>query len=401
MIAPNNDALPRVCVVVPTYNNCGTLGEVIRQVRRFVPDTIVVNDGSTDDTADVLGRLGDIVVLTHERNRGKGEALANGFHRAIAAGFTHAITLDADGQHVADDLPKFLQAVRSHPEALIVGSRDLTGKGRRLKSRLLRAHSNFWVWLATGQWVPDTQSGYRAYPLHKIAGLKRKCRKYDFEVEILVRAIWTGVPVVRAPVRVEYGPGSTSHFRPLRDFALVFQLNCCLLTQRLLLPAAVRSAAQLKTSRAGAVLRDAWGAMWREIVRGCDTPGRFAAAIGLGVLCGILPIWGFQIATALIVAQRLRLNKPLTVAASNVSFPAMIPFILYASLMTGRLVLMRDTDGLAGQAALTPTTAWAYATEYLVGSILLATLAGFAAFLISLVLARVVGRLLGKRQQCH
>lgn len=399
MTDPRKDSAARVCVVVPTYNNCATIGELIPQVRRFVPDIIVVNDGSTDDTADVLAKFGDISVVTHESNRGKGEALASGFGRAIDMGFTHAITLDADGQHLADDIPKFLEAIEMQNDAIVVGTRDLIGGGRPLKSRLLRTNSNFWVWMETGQWVPDTQSGYRAYPLHDIVKLRRKCRKYDFEIEVLVRAIWSSIPVACVPVHVRYGPRSESHFRPLRDFMLVTHLNACLMLQRLLLPAPVRAAVQFDGTREVPLWRRVLVALLQCVVAGCKTPGRFASAIGLGVMMGILPIWGFQIAAAVIVAHHLRLSKPLMVAASNVSFPLMIPVILYASLITGRFVLTDNTSRAGEQAGLTTATIWNYATEYLVGSIILAVLAGLAAFVASLILARVIRRFAGKSQQ--
>ena len=115
---------------------------------------------------------------------------------------------------------------------------------------------------------------------------------------------------------------------------------------------------------------------------------------------GILPIWGFQIVAAAIVAHRLKLNKALTIAASNVSFPVMIPLILYVSLMTGRYVLMGNIDQWGEQASLTTATVWNYATEYLIGSVLFAMFAGLVAFVISLVLVRVIRRLLRKRRQC-
>lgn len=396
----HSDSPPHVCIVIPTCDNCGTVGEVVRHVEQFAENVIVVNDGSTDDTAGVLEGLEGITVVTHKSNRGKGEALASGFVRAAGMGFTHAITLDADGQHLADDLPGFLEAITLQPDALIVGTRDLSGRGRPLKSRLLRANSNFWVWLETGKWVPDTQSGYRAYPLQKILDLKRRCHRYDFEVEVLVRAIWAGVPVAWIPVRVEYGPGSTSHFRPCRDFALVFHLNGCLLLQRVFLPGPVRAAIERGDVHRGHLLRDILSAWWQGIADGCEAPGRFASAVGLGVMFGILPIWGFQIAAAVIVSDRLKLNKPLTVVASNVSFPAMIPLILYLSLMTGRLVLMGNVDRWGEQASLTTSTVWDYATVYLVGSVVLAMCAGLATYVISLVLARVARCFLRKRQQC-
>ncbi len=166
-------------------------------------------------------------------------------------GFTHAVTMDTDGQHLASDIPKFLKAIEEHPEALVVGVRDLVGGGARLRSRLLRGNSNFWVFVHTGRWVRDTQSGFRAYSLAAMAALRLVCRRYDYEVEALVKGLWAGVPVVEVPIEVRYGTGSPSQFRPVRDFWLVTHLNGCLLTQRLFLPASLRRVYHLKSFRAG------------------------------------------------------------------------------------------------------------------------------------------------------
>ncbi len=142
--------------------------------------------------------------------------------------------MDGDGQHLAGDLPKFLAMMERDPGTLVVGRRDLSGGGKRLKSRLLRAHSNFWVWVLTGKWVGDSQCGFRAYPLDAILELPLKKQKYDFEIEVLVRALWAGTPIREVPIAVNYVPGSKSHFRPFRDFWLVSVLIISLLWQRII-----------------------------------------------------------------------------------------------------------------------------------------------------------------------
>lgn len=380
----------RVCVVMPTYNNAATLRTAIQNATSVLPNIIVVNDGSTDATAELLKVIPDIEIVTHAHNMGKGAALADGFARALELGFTHAVTMDTDGQHLSSDLPKLLGTIKENPEAMILGVRNLAGSGRRLKSRLLRANSNFWVWVLTGHWVPDTQCGFRIYPLSRIRTLLLKTRRYDFEVEVLVKSMWTGTPVVTIPVGVQYDRGSESHFRPVVDFALVAHLNGCLLAQKIFLPVSLRQAMHLKSFAEGDRLRNSWKLTKASVIEKCSTPSVFAVSIGIGVCLGILPIWGFQIAAAIVVSHQLRLSKALTVTASNISFPAAIPFILLASLLLGRFVLTGHIDRSLSHGELNQVNIWNYAVEYLIGSIILAILAGGVAGILSFALARVL-----------
>jgi len=397
----HSDAAPRVCVVLPSYNNAPTLGDVLDALLEVTPDVIVVDDGSTDGTVDVLRRFPGVAVERHERNRGKGAALATGLARAAELGFTHAITMDADGQHSAADVPKLLAAVAEHPEAIVVGVRDLVGGGARLKSRVLRAHSNFWVLLHTGRWVHDTQSGLRAYPLEPVLELRLKTRRYDFEVEVLVKAMWSGVPVVEVPVSVCYGTASRSHFRPVRDFWWVSHLNGCLLTQRLVLPASLRGVVHRKSFHKEGTLRRAAAVVRGAVLQETGSAGAFAACIGLGVCLGILPIWGFQIAAAVLVAHKLKLSKPLVVAASNISIPVMIPLILWLSLVAGQFALSGRLDFSLAREGVSLITVWAYALEYVIGAVVLAMVAGLAATLVAYVLARVAVAVWRRRHACE
>lgn len=382
------DSRPRVCALLPSYNNAQTLAGVIRAVQAFLPDVLVVNDGSTDGAAEVLKGFPGIAVVTHPVNQGKGGALAGGFARAQELGFTHAVTIDTDGQHVLAALPAFLEAIARHPQALIIGVRDLAGAGRRRKSRLLRVNSNFWTWVETGRWLRDTQSGFRAYPLAAVRSLILTRRKYDYEIESLVKAMWAGVPVVELPVRVEYGPGSKSHFRPLRDFGLVARLNLSLVAQRLLMPGVLRRVVHQKAFRARPLRQSVPGLLGEAVAREYASPASFGAAVGVGVFFGIAPIWGFQMAAAAVAAHFLRLSKAVALIASNISIPVMIPFILYASLLLGRLVLTGHVDYALRVADLSLAVIGQCLVEYLVGSLLLALLAGALSGLLAYSLAR-------------
>ena len=228
-----------ICVVIPTYNNEGTIADVVRRALRQCHDVIVVSDGCTDGTLDILRGIGGITLVAYERNAGKGTALKRGFLKAIEMGFSYAITLDADGQHFPEDIPLLLQANQKHPGALIVGQRmELDKVERSGGSKFANAFSNFWFAVQTGHYLRDTQTGYRLYPLKKLplqlsiinCQLSIILPRYEAELELLVIASWHGVKIVSTPVGVHYPPPEerVSHFRPFRDFARIFVLNTVL-----------------------------------------------------------------------------------------------------------------------------------------------------------------------------
>lgn len=216
----------KVCVIIPTFNNEGTLATVIEGVSRYTDQIIVVNDGSTDDTMAILSRC-DVVTVSYPGNKGKGYALRKGFENAVQTGYDYAITIDSDGQHYADDLPLFLAALKDHPEAIIIGCRNMEQSSVPGKSSFGNKFSNFWFRVETGLQMSDTQSGYRLYPVKLLNGFRFITRKYEFEIEVLVRAAWSGIGITQVPVRVYYAEKEKriSHFRPFRDFTRISILN--------------------------------------------------------------------------------------------------------------------------------------------------------------------------------
>jgi glycosyltransferase involved in cell wall biosynthesis len=215
------------CVIIPTFNNANTLDTVINDVRKYVGEIIVVNDGSTDKTSDVLSACGGITVINYKPNKGKGYALRLGFRCAVSMGFRYAITLDSDGQHMADDIPLFLNEIQQSPDSLIVGSRLLLQENMPGGSTFANKFSNFWFRLQTGVNMPDTQSGFRLYPLNKIADMHFITNRYEAELEMLVRAAWRGINLINISIRVYYPPMEqrVSHFRPYTDFFRISVLN--------------------------------------------------------------------------------------------------------------------------------------------------------------------------------
>lgn len=223
-----------VCAVIPTYQNAKTLLKVVADVHRVVDTVFVVDDGSNDGTAALLdkatGNERPEKVLTHPKNCGKGAALKTGLTYARQQGFRYAVTVDADGQHRADDIPALLKAVEEEPDALAIGSRGLQHENMPAKSTFANRFSNFWFALQTLQRLPDTQNGLRVYPLRRLHGLRWISARYEAELTLLVFSAWAGVKLLPVPVSVYYPPRDqrVTHFRPGRDFTRISVLNTLL-----------------------------------------------------------------------------------------------------------------------------------------------------------------------------
>lgn len=376
-------------VVIPTYNNDRTLGGVIAGVRRYCADIFVVNDGSTDRTAEVLASTEGIRTIAYARNRGKGYALRCGLRAAREAGFRYALTIDSDGQHYPDDIARFIERIERRPDTLLIGARNLTADNMPARNTFANRFSNFWYLVETGRRLEDTQSGFRLYPLRRLGRLRSLCSRYEFEVEVIVRAAWRGVEVENIPVRVYYAPEGerVSHFRPLRDFTRISLLNSVLVLEALLFYYPWRFFRALTRENIRRFIR-------RNITRSPESNARLAAAMGWGVLCGILPIWGYQMIFAGVSAHFMRLNKLVAIVFSNISIPPMIPFILYGSYWLGGRI-----TGLPVELTLAEVTLRRMAeclAQYLAGSVALAVVAGAVVWAVSWCAMTLL-----KRTPCH
>ncbi len=219
--SPGKQTGPRFAFVIPVYNHPDSVAEVIRKALSSGLPVFVVDDGSTDRTPESIRSVKGATVLSHTVNRGKGAALLTGFTAAAASGADYAITLDADGQHDPTQAPRLMEAARSRGRAMVVGCREgMDDPSIPWTSRFGRKFSNFWVWAAGGPGLSDTQSGYRVYPIPESLRLGTLARRFAFEVEVLVLARRKKIPVLQAPVSVDYKPGGKriSHFRPFVDF---------------------------------------------------------------------------------------------------------------------------------------------------------------------------------------
>jgi len=327
----------RCCVLIPTYNNCLKLAQVIDDVLCYNDQVIVVNDGSTDDTLEILSRYPDLEVVSYPQNAGKGRALCKGFERARKLSYCYAITMDSDGQHQASDLPVFLEKLQSHPNSLIVGARNMGQAGAPGTSNFGHRFSNFWYKLETGIDLPDTQSGYRLYPLEALMDMRFFTNRYEFELEVLVRAAWKGIPVMSVPIRVVYPDDRITHFRLVADFARISLLNIVFVPLALLWYRPLLLLRSLKKKN----LRELYHTY---ILSSKDSNVKIASSVALGLFMGVAPVWGYQLIVLIFVAHLLRLNKVIAVVAAHISIPPMIPVIIYVSYQIGGLMVAQPAQ---------------------------------------------------------
>jgi glycosyltransferase involved in cell wall biosynthesis len=240
MQARNDD---KFCVVIPAYNHERTVAEVARQALKLNLPVFVVDDGSSDTSYVRIKNLKGVRVLRHFRNLGKGAALMTGFTEAVKADMNWAITLDADGQHNPMDAVSMMMAIDNGVRSVIVGTRiGMTNGIVPWTSRFGRKFSNFWVFLSGGPKMSDSQSGFRIYPLPEVLNLNVISRRFQFEVEVLAKAGWKGIPVVEVPISVNYCPRGKriSHFRPIVDFVRNSTTFTRLIAQRIFIPLSCR-----------------------------------------------------------------------------------------------------------------------------------------------------------------
>ncbi|MGZ3863729.1 MAG: DUF2062 domain-containing protein [Bacteroidia bacterium] len=324
------------CVIIPTYNNEKTLEKTITDTLQYTDKIIVVNDGSTDSTAAILEKYqGLITVVSLKKNAGKGIAIRTGFKTALEKSFQYAITIDSDGQHFPSDLDLFLQKIKEHPDSLIIGSRNMSTENVPGKSSFGNKFSNFWFWVETGLSMPDTQSGYRLYPIQKMKNIRFFTSRFEFEIEVLVKAAWEGIKIIPLAVQVYYPKKEerVSHFRPGKDFFRISLLNTYLVPLAFIWKRPRLFIKNLSFSRIKELLFHPEESNYKK-----------AISVAVGIFFGIIPIWGYQLISAIATAYLFRLNKTIVIIAANISFPPVIPLILYASIRTGEFFLHKTSD---------------------------------------------------------
>ncbi len=218
-------------VVIPTYNNAGTIADVVLRTLRSGLPLLVVDDGSTDGTGLILEKIrqdnpDSVQVISFPENKGKGAALKAAFLSALRSGFQFAVTLDADGQHKPEDIPLLLE--RAEGRTIVIGSRNLHADGMPSGNTFANRFSNFWFTVQTFISLPDTQTGFRAYSLPDLGGIRIMTDRYEAELLLLVFSAWKGLSLVPVKIDVEYPADRVSHFRPFLDFFRITLLNTSL-----------------------------------------------------------------------------------------------------------------------------------------------------------------------------
>ena len=369
------------CVIIPTYNNERTLARVIREVLNYVPSgcVIIVNDGATDSTAEILKTFeNEVTILVNEVNKGKGYSLRKAFKFAHEKGYSNALTIDSDGQHYPSDISLLVEKAIQHPGAVIMGSRNMNQEGVPQKSSFGNKFSNFWFKVETWITLPDTQTGFRIYPLQPLKKIWLVTNKFELEIEVIVKLAWRFVPFVAVPIQVKYDPNErVSHFRPGRDFTRISILNTFLVLIALIwyYP---RKLFSVKT----------WNLIKHEAIKPEESNFKKAISIGFGFFMGIVPLWGFQLLIGIPLSVLFRMNKVLFITAANISIPPMIPLIIYWSFLCGQLVLTGETN-TAQLADMSLESIKTNAVQYVVGACVLAALAFAASFLVSFTLLKI------------
>jgi len=341
----------RPVLVLPSYNNAGTLAGILKRLGRLGIDTVVVNDGCTDTTAGIisawkLDQSGTLRhVIDHPQNRGKAAALGSGFEWARSAGFTHALTLDTDGQLAPEDVPALIEAARRRPDCMVLGRRDDADPAYPARSRIGRRFSNALVRLESGADVDDSQCGLRVYPLELVAFVRCRAQRFAFETEVLTRAAWAGCAFVQVPVTCRYLPPGerVSHFRPWVDSLRSIAMHGPLVAR------ALWPWPQRKWELAREPKRKALGwpdlvqwfnpiRAWRELRREPIAAPTLAVALALGVFIANLPLYGVQALLALYTARRLHLNPLAAVLGTQISTPPIGPILVTAAIALGHFL---------------------------------------------------------------
>jgi len=368
------------CILVPTYNNQKSLASVLQDLQLYSSNIVVVNDGSTDETFEILKNFSHLDIHHFAQNRGKGAALDHGFKMAQDLGYEYAITIDSDGQHYPDDLEIFLNELENKeensPEILLVGDRNMGRDGIPGKSSMGNKFSNFWYLVVTGRQLTDTQSGYRLYPLHIVNPIKLYTNKFEYEIEIIVKASWRGVDVRNIPIKVFYEENRVTHFRPFWDITRIVMLYMWFVLASFFY---IHPRDKYRQFRDKGFKR-----FWNEDILKSDEPAhKKAAAVALGVFVGISPFWGFHTLIVFLMAAVLKLNKVIAFIFSNISIPPLIPVIIYASYQAGSVL---TGNGFSWELSLSDFDSGAEVMEglgqYLLGSF---ALAGITAILLWIV----------------
>lgn len=318
--------VPQTLVVIPVYNHAKTLRSVAKGVLDQGFAVLVLDDGSTDGSLDTVA---DLPVGRHRLavNQGKGGAILAAAQLARSAGYQAILTIDADGQHDPVDARLLQETASSSWPCIVIGARRMETMNVPRSSLFGRDFSNFWVRLECGLTLPDTQSGYRLYPVEFLESSRFLSRRYTFEIEVLVRGCWAGLPILSTPVSVYYPPGDerVSHFHKFKDNLRLSCLHTFLVTRSLIPWPHRRLFREGRAEGQPSIFQPVL--YFKAMSREHSTAPQLAAAVWVGIFLGSLPIIPFGIAAIVYATHRLHLNKLAAVGASNICCAPFVPFL--------------------------------------------------------------------------
>ncbi len=318
---------PNIWCVIPVYNNRDTVLDIVRQCIAVLGKVVVVDDGSSDvDVSALLSGL-TAVVLKHETNQGKGQAILTAAGYIEEQGGDYMITIDADGQHNPKDIDKFIPLINEDRHSLIIGCRDFDTDNVPKKTRFGRKFANFWLRLETGIYIDDCQSGFRAYPVGHINKMNFKGRRYDFEAEVLAKAAWAGLGLKTVTVDVHYPKPEerVSHFKPFLDNLRLSRIHSMLVGRRLLPLRHKRLVASGKTDLKEMLLHPA--KFLKMLLREHTTPMELAMSAAVGIFLAVLPLLFVHTIVIIYFCSRLHLNKVLAVNVQHLCMPPFVPVL--------------------------------------------------------------------------
>lgn len=319
--------------VVPVFNNNSTVREVAMECRSRLQNVVVVDDGSTDADVAAMFAGTDIMTMRHEENRGKGQAILTALRHAASKGGRFIVTIDADGQHFPADLEKFIPLLQEDETSIVIGVRKFRGEHVPGKSRFGRKVANFWLSVETGVSIADAQSGFRAYPVRHLSNIETSGSRYEFETEILAKAVWAGLHLRCVEIDVDYPHPElrNSSFRPLWDNLRISGMHARLVARRLLpYPQRRLLPREKKLTDPKLILRPA--KLISALLKENASPPGLAASAAVGMFLAVLPLISLHTVVILYVATRLHLNK---VMALNIQHLAMPPFIPAVCILLG------------------------------------------------------------------
>ncbi len=349
------------CVCIPTFNNNGTIQQVVNDILSETELPIIVfDDGSHTPIEKIIKEHSRVTILRNSKNLGKGATIEKSFQFAAKLGYTHLITMDGDGQHYAREIKKLLALVTENPFELIIGNRKLVGEDVPEISKFGRKFSNFWVDYQTGYKISDSQSGFRTYPVFLVQNMTFFTKRYDFEIEVMIKLLWKGIKIKEVEIDVFYPEESKriSHFDKLWDNVRISILNTVLVVLSL-----------LKTHR---------------------KPFKVSIALAVGVFVGTTPFIGLHALIVAVISFIFRLNYIVLLIGTQISIPPLMPILIYTSVLLGHIVLGQEMLFSADDISL------AFAQEklgvWLLGSSILGGALATLTFIISYFITKKINK---------